>query len=112
MGSLDDISSIILTSNSGVPVLVRDVADVQFAPMLRQGAVTRDGDREAVVGMVMMIMGGNSRQVVEDVKHKIHEIEKSLPQGVYTIPFTTEQNLSRKPSIPWPKTSDWESFLL
>ncbi len=81
VGSLEDISSIILTSNKGVPVLVKDVADVQFAPMLRQGAVTRDGDREAVVGMVMMIMGGNSRQVVEDVKHKIEEIEKSLPEG-------------------------------
>ncbi len=57
VGNLEDISSIILASNKGVPVLVRDVADVQYAPMLRQGAVTRDGDREAVVGMVMMIMG-------------------------------------------------------
>jgi heavy metal efflux system protein len=96
VGSLDDISSIILTSNSGVPVLVKDVADVQFAPMLRQGAVTRDGDREAVVGMVMMILGGNSRQVVEDVKHKIHEIEKSLPEGVYTDTFYDRTELVEK----------------
>ncbi len=57
VGSLDDISSIILASNSGVPVLVRDVADVQYAPMLRQGPLhateSRSGRR-----MVMMIMGG------------------------------------------------------
>ena len=96
VGSLEDISSIILTSNNGVPVLVKDVADVQFAPMLRQGAVTRDGNREAVVGMVMMIMGGNSRQVVEDVKHKIHEIERSLPEGVYTDTFYDRTELVEK----------------
>lgn len=96
VSSLDDISSIILASNSGVPVLVKDVADVQFAPMLRQGAVTRDGNREAVVGMVMMIMGGNSRQVVEDVKHKIAEIEKSLPEGVFIDTFYDRTELVEK----------------
>ncbi|MBX3421446.1 MAG: efflux RND transporter permease subunit [Pirellulaceae bacterium] len=96
VGSLADIGSIILTSNNGVPVLVTDVADVQYAPMLRQGAVTRDGDREAVVGMVMMIMGGSSRQVVEDVKRKIHEIEKTLPEGVYTDTFYDRTELVEK----------------
>ena len=96
VGSLEDIASIILTSNNGVPVLVKDVADVQYAPMLRQGAVTRDGNREAVVGMVMMIMGGNSRQVVEDVKHKIKEIEASLPAGVYIDTFYDRTELVEK----------------
>ncbi len=80
--SLEDIRSIVLESRNGTPIQIRDVAKVEFAPMLRQGAVTRDGDREAVVGMVMMIMGGNSRQVVEEVKHKIEEIQKTLPEGV------------------------------
>ncbi len=96
ISALSDVSSIILANNDGVPVRVRDVADVQFAPMLRQGAVTRDGDREAVIGMVMMIMGGNSRQVVEDVKHKIAEIQKTLPEGVKIETFYDRTELVEK----------------
>jgi cobalt-zinc-cadmium resistance protein CzcA len=93
---LDDIRSIVLSSVNGVPVHIRDIADVQYAPMLRQGAVTRDGEREAVVGMVMMIMGGNSRLVVEDVKQKICEIEKSLPAGVVIDTFYDRTELVEK----------------
>lgn len=96
ISTLSDVSSIILANNEGVPVRVRDVADVQFAPMLRQGAVTRDGNREAVIGMVMMIMGGNSRQVVEDVRHKIAEIQKSLPEGVTIETFYDRTELVEK----------------
>jgi cobalt-zinc-cadmium resistance protein CzcA len=76
--------------------LINDVAEVQYAPMLRQGAVTRDGNREAVVGMVMMIMGGNSRQVVADVKEKIQEIEKTLPRGVVIDTFYDRTELVEK----------------
>jgi cobalt-zinc-cadmium resistance protein CzcA len=96
VGSLEDIRTIILDSRDGTPIQVRDVADVRFAPMLRQGAVTRDGDREAVIGMVMMIMGGNSRQVVEDVKQKIAEIQKSLPTGVAIETFYDRTELVAK----------------
>ena len=71
-------------------------ANVSFAPMLRQGAVTRDGDREAVIGMVMMLMGGNSRQVVADVKHKIAEIQKTLPEGVDIDTFYDRTELVEK----------------
>ncbi len=55
--SLDDIRMIVLDSRAGTPIRIADVANVCFAPMLRQGAVTRDGNREAVIGMVMMLMG-------------------------------------------------------
>jgi cobalt-zinc-cadmium resistance protein CzcA len=96
VANLEDISSIVLSSVNGVPVLIRDVAEVQYAPMLRQGAVTRDGNREAVVGMVMMIMGGNSRQVVADVKEKIKEIEKTLPRGVLIDTFYDRTELVEK----------------
>jgi cobalt-zinc-cadmium resistance protein CzcA len=96
VGSLDDISAIVIASNNGVPVLVKDVAEVHYAPMLRQGAVTRDGNREAVVGMVMMIMGGNSRQVVNDVKQKIGQIEKTLPPGVVIDTFYDRTELVAK----------------
>jgi cobalt-zinc-cadmium resistance protein CzcA len=95
--SLDDIRNIVLDSRSdGTPIRVADIGEVRFAPMLRQGAVTRDGDREAVTGMVMMLMGGNSRQVVEDVKHKIAEIQKTLPEGVYVDTFYDRTELVEK----------------
>ncbi|HAN96968.1 MAG TPA: CusA/CzcA family heavy metal efflux RND transporter [Planctomycetaceae bacterium] len=96
VGSLDDIRQIVLDSRDGTPVRIADVADVAFAPMLRQGAVTRDGDREAVIGMVMMLIGGNSRQVVEDVKHKIEEIRKTLPDGVVIETFYDRTELVEK----------------
>lgn len=97
VGSLDDIAKIVLDSRSdGTPIRIEDVAQVRFAPMLRQGAVTRDGNREAVTGMVMMIMGGNSRQVVHDVKAKIKQIESTLPPGVYIDTFYDRTELVEK----------------
>ncbi|MBA4032529.1 MAG: CusA/CzcA family heavy metal efflux RND transporter [Planctomyces sp.] len=97
VSSLDDIRRIVLENRGdGTAIRISDVADVQFAPMLRQGAVTRDGDREAVTGMVMMLMGGNSRQVVADVKQKIESIEKSLPPGVYIDTFYDRTELVEK----------------
>lgn len=94
--NLDDIRSIVVANHNGVPIRVQDVAQVQFAPMLRQGAVTRDGDREAVIGMVMMIMGGNSRQVVADIKDKIAAIETTLPEGVVIDTFYDRTELVAK----------------
>lgn len=96
VSSLDDIRTIVLDNRKGTPIRIADVAKVEFAPMLRQGAVTRDGDREAVVGMVMMLMGGNSRQVVGDVKAKIAEIQKSLPDGVTIDTFYDRTELVAK----------------
>ena len=85
--SLEDIASIVLSHGGrGTPVYVRDVGKVEFAPMIRQGAVTRDGRGEAVAGIVMMLMGENSRVVVNDVKEKIARIEKTLPPGVAIDP--------------------------
>ncbi len=97
VSSLDDIRNIVVDSRSdGTPIRIADIATVAFSPMLRQGAVTRDGNREAVTGMVMMIMGGNSRQVVEDVKHKIAAIESTLPKGVYIDTFYDRTELVEK----------------
>jgi cobalt-zinc-cadmium resistance protein CzcA len=81
--SLDDIRNIILdTRGDGTPVYIHQVADVQFAPVLRQGAVTRDGRGEGVVGIVMLLAGENSREVVRASKEKMEEIKTTLPEGV------------------------------
>ena len=96
VNSLEDIQNIVLESRDGTPIRIKDIGEARFAPMLRQGAVTRDGDREAVIGMVMMIMGGNSRKVVEEVKEKIHTIQKTLPEGIEIDTFYDRTDLVEK----------------
>ncbi len=81
--SEDDIRNVVLRRNAaGTPILLSDVATVNIAPMTRQGSVTRDGRGEAVTGLVMMLVGENSREVVERVKTRIAELEPTLPTGV------------------------------
>ncbi len=81
--SLEEIGDVLIeTREDGVPVRVRDVGRVHLAPMIRQGAVTRDGRGEVVTGIVMMLVGANGREVVEDVKAKVRQIAPSLPEGV------------------------------
>ncbi len=95
--SLDEIGDVLIeTRADGVPVRVRDVARVHLAPMLRQGAVTRDGRGEVVTGIVMMLVGANGREVVESVKARIHEIAPSLPPGVRIDVFYDRGELVRR----------------
>ncbi|MCK6550420.1 CusA/CzcA family heavy metal efflux RND transporter [Myxococcota bacterium] len=81
--SLDEIGDVLIeTREDGVPVRVRDVARVHLAPLLRQGAVTRDGRGEIVTGIVMMLVGANGREVVERVSSKLETLRSALPEGV------------------------------
>ncbi len=83
MKGVEDIEGIVLRREAdSTPILVRDVATVAVAPLTRQGAVTRDGRGEVVIGMVMMLYGENSRQVVQRAKARLEEIERTLPEGV------------------------------
>ncbi len=82
-----DIEAVVITAVNGVPVLVRDVAEVRTGAMPRQGAVTRDGRGESVAGMVIMLKGENGRDVGARAKAQIAEIQKSLPAGVTMVPF-------------------------
>ena len=94
---LESLGSVVLARDEkGTPVYVRDIGRVEFAPMIRQGAVTRDGRGEAVVGVVMMLMGANSRVVVSDVKEKIEQIKKSLPDGVTIDTFYDRTELVQR----------------
>jgi cobalt-zinc-cadmium resistance protein CzcA len=78
-----DIENVVIRRDpDGNPILVRDIATVSIEPMTRQGAVTRDGRGEAVTGLVMMLIGENSREVVEAAKSRLTEIETTLPDGV------------------------------
>ncbi|MCA9559250.1 MAG: efflux RND transporter permease subunit, partial [Myxococcales bacterium] len=87
VGSLDDIRDIRLggaaaTMRHGTPIFVRDVAEVVFAPLVRQGAVTRDGRGEVVTASVMMLMGANAGEVSRAVRARLDEIAPGLPPGV------------------------------
>lgn len=87
ISSLSDIEKIVIkNTGSGIPVTIRDVAAVRYGTANRYGALTRD-NKEAVGGIVMMLKGSNSNQVVGRVKERIEQIRKSLPEGVEVEPF-------------------------
>lgn len=80
--TLDDLRDIVLASREGGMVRVRDVAEVRIGSITRYGAVTRDGQGEAVQGLVLGLRGANARDVVEGVRAKFKELEPTLPKGV------------------------------
>ncbi len=82
--TLEDIGNVILGSAGGVPIRVRDVAEVGIGRELRTGAATDNG-REVVLGTVFMLIGQNSRTVSQAVDKKMIEINRSLPDGVHAV---------------------------
>jgi len=83
ISSLEDVRNVrVSTLNGDTPVFVRDIATVAFAPMLRQGAVTRDGRGEVITGTAMMLVGENSAEVADAVKERLEAIAPGLPKGV------------------------------
>jgi cobalt-zinc-cadmium resistance protein CzcA len=87
--SVDDIARIVLKSSGGVPVTIADVAEVRVGHAVRQGAALKDGKGECVGGVVMLLRGENSRDVVKAVEAKVSEINDSnlLPPGVRIAPY-------------------------
>ena len=81
--TLDDVANIVVGATlDGTPIYIKDLGQVSHKALVRQGAVTRDGRGEAVTGVVLMLMGENSRVVVERSKERLEEVRKSLPPGV------------------------------
>ncbi|WP_211327252.1 efflux RND transporter permease subunit [Chitinophaga flava] len=88
IGTIADIERIVVRNiPNGMPVLMRDIATVQIGSANRYGALTRNADGEAVGGIVMMLKGKNSNEVVKAVKVRIDQIRKTLPEGVVIEPF-------------------------
>ena len=83
LGDVSEIEKVVVRSPpGGVPVLVRNIGAVRIAPLVRQGAATRDARGEVVTGMVMMVRGENSRRVVTAAKERLEQVRASLPPGV------------------------------
>jgi len=92
--SLEDVKNIPVKNNTGsVPIFIKDVADVQFGKAVRYGAMTYNGKVDAVGGIVMMLKGANSNEVVNNIKDKIPTIQKSLPNDIVIEPFLDRTDL-------------------
>ena len=94
--SLKDIENIVITNMDGLPITIKDVAKVQFGSAVRYGAFTKDGKGEAVGGMILMLKGANSNDVIDAVKNRVKDIQKSLPEGVTIEPFLDRSALIAK----------------
>lgn len=92
---LDDIRAIVLKEVGGTPIYIRDVADVRFGEEIRYGAMIKGGYTEAVGGIVMMIAGGNAKDIVSRIKLRVDEINEKnmLPGGLKIVPFYDRSEL-------------------
>ena len=94
---VSDIDNIVVSAGEGgTPVYIRNLGQTVFAPQVRQGAVTRDGEGETVTGVVMMLMGENSRVVAARVKDALEDIKRSLPEGVTVETYYDRTELVQK----------------
>ncbi|MCA0900099.1 MULTISPECIES: efflux RND transporter permease subunit [Microbulbifer] len=85
--SVEDLRQLpLLVNNSGTPLLLRDVADVHLGPQMRRGLSELNGEGEAVGGVIVMRFGENARAVIDRVRNRLDELQRSLPEGVEIVP--------------------------
>lgn len=94
--SIEDIENIVVKNVNGLPISIKDVAKVQFGSAVRYGTLTQDGQGEVVGGLVMMLKGANSNDVIVRVKERMADIQKSLPEGVIIEPLLDRSKLIAK----------------
>lgn len=92
--SLEDVKNIAVKNADGsIPIFIKDVAEVRFGSAVRYGALTYNGEVDAVGGVVMMLKGANSNEVVQRIKEKMPNIQKSLPDDVVIEPYLDRTDL-------------------
>src|SRR5215216_3368698 len=88
VGSIEDIQNIVVKNLSdGTPLLIRNIADVHYGTATRYGAMTYNGKEQVAGAVVMMLKGANSNEVIKNIKDRVAEIQKTLPEGVVIDPF-------------------------
>jgi len=95
VSSLQDIENIVV-KNDGAPIYIKDVANVGFGSATRFGAITGNGEGEKVLGQIMMLKDGNSKEVIDTVKDRVASIQSTLPEGVYINGFLERSELIGK----------------
>ncbi len=93
---LVDIENIVLKSVDGVPIYIRDIAAVEYGAEIRQGAVSKDGAGEVVLGVILQLKGANTDSVIQNVRKKIAQIQGTLPRGVSIEPVYDQADLIEK----------------
>jgi heavy metal efflux system protein len=93
VNQLADIENVLVKKDGPLLITIKQLGTVEYGQALRQGAVTKDGHGEVVTGLVMMLKGENSREVIKRVKEKVKQIKASLPEGVRLIPFYDQTRL-------------------
>jgi cobalt-zinc-cadmium resistance protein CzcA len=91
--SLKDIRNIAVKAENGRPVLLADVAEVEYGNAVRRGVVTHNGEREVVSGLVLKLFGENTSEVIERLYAKVEQVKASLPEGVALIPYYEQAEL-------------------
>ncbi len=97
--SLEDLENVVVTHKNGVPILVRDIAQVRFGNANRFGAITANGEGEKVLGQIMMLKDANSNNVIDLVKERVAEVQESLPEGIFINPILERSELIQKTSM-------------
>lgn len=111
VSSLEDIQAIVVKTVNGIPILIRDVANVRLGSAVRYGALTYNGEKEAVGGIVLMLKGANSAEVVARVKEKMQTIQSSLPADVEIEAYSDRTGLVER-AISTVKTNLIEGALI
>jgi heavy metal efflux system protein len=96
--SLEDIENIVVKNSGGIPILVKDLATVHFGFANRFGAITANGKGEKVLGQIMMLKNANSKQVIKEVKKRVAEVQKNLPEGIIINPILERSELIARTS--------------
>ncbi len=97
--SIDDINNIVVKNINGIPILIKNIASVKFGHANRYGAITANGKGETILGQVMMLKNANSKEVIDEVKNRVNEIQKNLPEGVFINPIVDRSELVAKTSF-------------
>ena len=94
--TLDDVSVIVVANKDGIPVTVGDVAEIKIGALTRYGAVSKNGESEAVTGLVLSLRGANARQTIAGIEKKLAELSPGFPKGVEAKVFYNRGNLVDK----------------
>lgn len=107
----EDLTSVILRVEDGVPVRIRDVADVTTGGAPRQGLATRDGEGEVVAGLVLRLIGANTNDVISRVHERLDRVNQTLPDGVRVVPYYDQSELVEA-AVTTMTTALWQGALL
>ncbi|HNS18702.1 MAG TPA: CusA/CzcA family heavy metal efflux RND transporter [Bacteroidales bacterium] len=97
--SIEDIENIVVKNSQGTPILIKNIASVSFGHANRYGAITANGKGETILGQVMMLKNANSKEVINEVKNRVAEIQNNLPEGVSINPIVDRSELVAKTSF-------------